>query len=212
MAGDSDHVEGHVEGQSGSVDGKISDKLLDLADRIPYNSVHESTAAVWENFRVKTENCTTPAELSQQLVWFSKQILPRVLRSSWEQQSSAGCKSSALDLWRDRCGRSCASSCSIPRRSAVGQPLDCTIFDQFSLSLVPFTVVRAPFYLQNACEPCYLRHVTRITRFGSFHLSAFTYQMPSTETQIISQVNARTRLMSWSSSRILNAMPSTGTR
>lgn len=132
MAGDSDHVEG--QGGLYSVDGKISDKLLDLADRIPYNSVQESTAAVWENFRVKTENCTTPAELSQQLVWFSKQILPRVLRASWEQQSSAGCKSSALDLWRDRCGRSCASSCSIPHRSAVGQLHDCIMLDRFSLS------------------------------------------------------------------------------
>jgi hypothetical protein len=87
-------------------DGKISDKLLDLADRIPYNSVRESTAAVWDHFRIKTENCKNAAQLAQQLVWFSKQILPRVLRTSWAPPAAAAAarQATALDLWRDRCG------------------------------------------------------------------------------------------------------------
>uniref|UniRef100_A0A7S4PQ58 Uncharacterized protein n=1 Tax=Guillardia theta TaxID=55529 RepID=A0A7S4PQ58_GUITH len=33
--------------------------LLDLADRIPYNSVKEPKASVWENFRVTTEACNS---------------------------------------------------------------------------------------------------------------------------------------------------------
>ena len=49
------------------IDRKISGMLLDLADRIPYNSVRESTAAVWDNFRVMTQSCRSAAELAQQV-------------------------------------------------------------------------------------------------------------------------------------------------
>lgn len=151
-----------------AVDGKISDKLLDLADRIPYNSVRESTAAVWENFRVNTENCTTPAQLARQLVWFSKQILPRVLHSSWAQQSLSGRQSSTLDLWRDRCGVICSREC--PAASS---------FMSFLLDDV-----------------------------GIYHYLDDLVSLINT----IPQVDARTRLMSWRSSRTLSVMQSIGTR
>eukprot|EP00960_Hanusia_phi_P062606 765212-Hanusia_phi.AAC.5 len=77
--------------------------LLDLADRIPYNSVKEPKAAVWENFRVTTEACDSAravgashgqpgkvtrerAQVAEKLLWFSEQLVPRIIKARWTEE------------------------------------------------------------------------------------------------------------------------------
>jgi hypothetical protein len=63
---------------------------------------------VWDKFRIKTQNCKTPADLAQQLVWFSRQILPRVLRANWT--TSENSPATALIAWRAQCAQ-CQEVC-----------------------------------------------------------------------------------------------------
>jgi len=78
--------------------------LLDLADRIPYNSVVQPTAAVWDRFRLATEKCKTAREVAQQLIWFSEQLMPRVLKTSWLERGPDG-RDSPADEWLAECHR-----------------------------------------------------------------------------------------------------------
>eukprot|EP00277_Geminigera_cryophila_P034416 CAMPEP_0173126324 /NCGR_PEP_ID=MMETSP1102-20130122/57032_1 /TAXON_ID=49646 /ORGANISM="Geminigera sp., Strain Caron Lab Isolate" /LENGTH=215 /DNA_ID=CAMNT_0014035537 /DNA_START=8 /DNA_END=652 /DNA_ORIENTATION=+ len=106
-----------------SCDGKISGMLLDLADRIPYNSVHESTSKVWDNFRISTLNCKNAEHLAQQLVWFSRQILPRVVRESW--LVGAPGSSAELEVWR----RECTKCMHEPDLMALMKNFECNAID-----------------------------------------------------------------------------------
>ena len=110
---------------------KLTGMLLDLADRIPYSAVRESTATVWENFRTNTQNCKTPSELAQNLLWFSQQILPRVLHSTWSQGIASGKATTGQEAWRDQCGQ-CKEEADV---LAVLKDFECNAVDWNEVSI-----------------------------------------------------------------------------
>ena len=110
---------------------KLTGMLLDLADRIPYSAVRESTASVWDNFRTNTQNCKTPSELAQNLLWFSQQILPRVLHSTWSQGIASGKATAGQEAWRDQCGQ-CKQEADV---LAVLKDFECNAVDWNEVSI-----------------------------------------------------------------------------
>ncbi|EKX41763.1 hypothetical protein GUITHDRAFT_112180 [Guillardia theta CCMP2712] len=78
--------------------------LLDLADRIPYNSVKEPKASVWENFRVTTEACNSARAVAEKLLWFSEQLVPRIIKKGWTEGGEEACQK---EKWEEFC-RNCS--------------------------------------------------------------------------------------------------------